>query len=354
MGKTEANEHVLKVIENQAMNIHDDVVRHNNPIVGIFDHNLLSQQHSEQMQTAQEVFRRMSESIRLNDPNVFLIRGPMGAGKTSVSKAIATLIAETYPDRCIAFYRLNDGRATPNGVFDRNNTTLSSKVNIKLVEFGGIRTIFDDISNNLLENGSIIFLSEGQFFGNQEQLLSLAELARKRNMVLCFDCLSSWYSGIPINETQFIASQLATGNTWDLRACDSFASDERADISMRSVILKEDGTFWEDIKERESATYMNDKTQEERLRLIAFIKASTDPIIMRLKWKDPSTGEFIYLIPSHPTKDATYVLGGDERYRPTSFSTVLHICDELGLIDLKEAYSAIQQTYYTPQTGTEA
>ncbi len=327
-----------------------DNVGKNNAITGVFAHDLLAEQHLEQEQVTREISERISSLINQNQSGMFLVSGPMGAGKTGVSKNVATYVAERHPDRNIAFYGLNDGRALPEEVFDRGNTALSKKINVKLVEFGGIQAIFDDISNNILTVGSIVFLSEGQFFGNQQQLATLAEIAREHNIILCFDCLSSWYSGVPINETQYIATNLAKNNVWTLRACDSFASDSRADISMRCVILKEDGTYWEDAKEQESATYMNKKTPEEKLRIISIINSSSDPRVMRLKWWDSSINGYIYLIPSHPTQDASYVLGGDERYRPTSFETVINICNAIGLTDLEEAYVDIYQRYYYRQS----
>src|SRR5690606_6172375 len=135
-------------------------------------------------------------------------------------------------------------------------------------------------------------------------------------------------------------------NVWSVRACDSFSSTERAEITMRCVVLKEDGSYLEPEKEDSTAIYMNKKTIGERLSLIKKIKESNDPVVLKLRVWNSKLGDYTYLIPSHPCEDADYVLGGDERYKPTNFNTVIDLCKKIGLVDLSEIYQQIYTEYY--------
>ncbi len=329
-----------------------DQIPQSNIIGGRFTHNHLPQQELEKKETIQAILAKLYELISVNKTGILLWKGTMGAGKTGVTKTVASNIAENFPDKKVVIYRLDDDRAAPGEIYDRNSTNLSPKVDIRLIEFRGIQSIIDAILNSELKSNSLLFLSEGQFFGNKEQLQYLADLAKERGIILCFDCLSTWFTGIPIEETEFIAKNLAgIANTKSLEACDTF-TDGRANVPMRFTPLLPSGNYWQPEKDLDTALYMNEISADKRLSLIQLIENSNDPSIQNLKRYDPKTQQFIYLIPSHPTKDAGFVPGGNERYLPTCIPTVINICVQLGLSELVQEYTDIYEMYYVnPQNA---
>lgn len=277
--------------------------------------------------------------------NVFLMTGPMAAGKSTVLATVSNIINKyKYRKIPVFVFGLNDGRASDH-VFNRNGIKTESELikrpiqNIRLIT----ERILRDETAEVFPKGSVIFVSEGQFLADdKDQINELVKIALSKGILIVFDCLEKFYNGVEIPITSHIKT--IAGETAQMFACDNF-SEGRAYETLRFTRVDFSGGFVDDnVREidgemklrNDGANYLMKKTPTERKDIVRRIR------------RDPNLKKFVkngyVLIPSHATEDDSYVLGGNELYASGNIDNVMQMFSNIdGLSEITNSYQAVAE-----------
>lgn len=291
-----------------------------------FEHSLKLEQDLHISNVAEEISNIFKN---VQTPQLIMYEGSMGSGKTTVT----TILNNLFPGSRIL--RLNDERAPDGEMYIRNNLSLRKGSKVDMFNFGLGLNIVKEIVNEM-DPGSILFISEAQFMGTNEDIADAIKYAFSKGIHVVCDCLSVYFNGKRVATSQFLKS--ISNKHFDMWPCDSFESG-RGEIPMRVVRIDEDGLI-PDSLDKETANYYTSLPRKLRRRIFNKIKASPfkDKLILK------ENGRMVCLVPSHPTMDADFVPGGNERYFSTSLLTCTRILREAGLNSIAKEYESIRQT----------
>ena len=298
-----------------------------------FDHNLLWEQDQHITHTAIRILTTLSN---IREPILITYQGVMGAGKTSVTKLLNNELLKQNKNTLIV--RLEDNRAGEGDIFDRNGLELTESTQVITFSFGTGKEVIETalLNNPSIGEGSVVFISEAQFMGNIMEIEGTIEMLLQRGITVICDCLSHYYNGKPIDTSTYIRNKSYVD--FKMWPCDSLDEFEKGNIPMRVVRINASGDM-PDALDRETAHYYMSLSVEERISIFNAIKNS--PYAHKLIREE--NGEIVYLVPSHPTLDADFVPGGNERYIPTSLSTCINILESAGLNGIADKYKETAQ-----------
>ncbi|MFS8131482.1 MAG: hypothetical protein ACMG57_05930 [Candidatus Dojkabacteria bacterium] len=301
--------------------------------VETFDHPLLREQDLHITQTVTQILVALRE---FKTAMLITYQGVMGSGKTSVTKILNNELLGQSKSTLIV--RLRDNREKEGRIYDRNSLELSKGSRVVTFEFGQGKQVVEEalLDNPQIGEGSVVFISEAQFMGNIREIEDIIEMLMQRGISVICDCLSHYYNGKRIPESAYISAKASM--YLKLWPCDTFDENEKGDIPMRIVKIDSDGNM-PDTLDRETAHYYSEMTPAQRREVFLAIANSS----YSRKLVKEENGKTVCWVPSHPTKDASFVPGGNERYIPTSLATCIDILESAGLNDMARQYRETSQ-----------